>query len=67
MIFLTKSTYPEFSREYFINHLISIKKGMRIAYHKEEFLSQLQSAKTEALKSFNNDEMLIEKYVEKPR
>jgi 3-methylcrotonyl-CoA carboxylase alpha subunit len=40
---------------------------MRIALNKNEFQSQLQSAKTEALKSFNNDEMLIEKYVEKPR
>ena len=42
-------------------------KGMRIAFKPEEFLSQLSSAKTEALKSFNNDEMLIEKYVERPR
>ena len=42
-------------------------KGMRIAMTKEEFLSQLHSAKTEALKSFNNDEMLIEKFVVKPR
>ena len=42
-------------------------KGMRIAFNKSEFLSQLQSAKTEALKSFNNDEMLVEKYVQKPR
>ena len=40
---------------------------MRIAFNKEEFVSQLNSAKTEALKSFNNDDMLIEKYVEKPR
>ena len=42
-------------------------KGMRIAFNKEEFITQLHSAKTEALKSFNNDEMLIEKYVERPR
>jgi acetyl/propionyl-CoA carboxylase alpha subunit len=42
-------------------------KGMRIAFNRDEFLSQLQSAKTEALKAFNNDEMLIEKYVERPR
>ena len=42
-------------------------KGMRIAFNKGEFLSQLHSAKTEALKSFNNDEMLVEKYVQKPR
>ena len=40
---------------------------MRIAFNKGEFLSQLHSAKTEALKSFNNDEMLVEKYVQKPR
>jgi 3-methylcrotonyl-CoA carboxylase alpha subunit len=40
---------------------------MRIAFNKQEFISQLHSAKTEALKSFNNDDMLIEKYVEKPR
>jgi 3-methylcrotonyl-CoA carboxylase alpha subunit len=40
---------------------------MRIAFNKKDFLPQLQSAKTEALKSFNNDEMLIEKYVEEPR
>lgn len=42
-------------------------KGMRIAFSREEFIRQLQSAKTEALKSFNNDEMLVEKFVEKPR
>jgi 3-methylcrotonyl-CoA carboxylase alpha subunit len=40
---------------------------MRIAFTREEFTRQLQSAKTEALKSFNNNEMLIEKYVESPR
>ena len=40
---------------------------MRIAFNKEEFIAQLQSAKTEALKSFNNNDMLVEKYVEKPR
>lgn len=42
-------------------------KGMRIAFNRDEFKAQLQSAKTEALKAFNNDEMLIEKYVERPR
>lgn len=42
-------------------------KGMRIAFTREEFKSQLASAKTEALKSFNNDDMLIEKFVEMPR
>ena len=33
----------------------------------EEFLSQLSSAKNEALKSFNDDIMLIEKFVVNPR
>lgn len=42
-------------------------KGMRIAFTPQEFRAQLASAKTEALKSFNNDEMLVEKFVEKPR
>lgn len=40
---------------------------MRISFTREEFLNQLQSAKTEALKAFNNDEMLVEKFVQKPR
>lgn len=42
-------------------------KGMRIAFSRDEFVRQLHSAKTEALKSFNNDEMLVEKFVEMPR
>jgi 3-methylcrotonyl-CoA carboxylase alpha subunit len=42
-------------------------KGMRIAFKPEEFIQQLDSAKTEAIKSFNNDEMLIEKFVQQPR
>lgn len=42
-------------------------KGMRIAFTEEEFLPQLQSAKTESLKAFNDCVMLIEKYVVKPR
>lgn len=42
-------------------------KGMRIAFTPQEFLSQLHSAKTEARKSFDNDEMLVEKFVEQPR
>jgi 3-methylcrotonyl-CoA carboxylase alpha subunit len=40
---------------------------MRIAFTKDEFLNQLHSAKTEAIKSFNDDVMLVEKYVQKPR
>lgn len=42
-------------------------KGMRIAFTRDEFSSQLASAKTEALKSFNNADMLVEKFVERPR
>lgn len=42
-------------------------KGMRIAFTEGEFLPQLQSAKTEAQKSFNDSVMLIEKYVTRPR
>lgn len=42
-------------------------KGMRIALTEAEFMSQLNSAKTESLKAFNDCVMLIEKYVTKPR
>lgn len=42
-------------------------KGMRICLTEGEFFDKLNSAKNEALKSFNNDEMLIEKYIQKPR
>ncbi len=33
----------------------------------EDFSSALESAKREALNSFGDDNMLVEKYVEKPR
>ncbi|KAL7645496.1 UNVERIFIED_CONTAM: hypothetical protein RMT77_003882 [Armadillidium vulgare] len=42
-------------------------KGMRICMSEEEFMSQLNSAKTEGMKSFGDEVMLIEKYVERPR
>ncbi|XP_074860537.1 methylcrotonoyl-CoA carboxylase subunit alpha, mitochondrial isoform X4 [Carettochelys insculpta] len=42
-------------------------KGMRIAYSEEEFLDQLESARREAKKSFNDDAVLIEKFVDNPR
>lgn len=42
-------------------------KGMRIAMTESEFDSQLESAKTEGMKSFGDDIMLIEKFVETPR
>ncbi|XP_035747041.1 methylcrotonoyl-CoA carboxylase subunit alpha, mitochondrial isoform X6 [Egretta garzetta] len=42
-------------------------KGMRIAHSEKEFLDQLESARREARKSFNDDAMLIEKFVDNPR
>ncbi|KAM8954464.1 methylcrotonoyl-CoA carboxylase subunit alpha, mitochondrial [Pelodytes ibericus] len=42
-------------------------KGMRIARSEEEFFEQLESARREAKKSFNDDVMLIEKFVDNPR
>ncbi|XP_074047126.1 methylcrotonoyl-CoA carboxylase subunit alpha, mitochondrial [Macrotis lagotis] len=42
-------------------------KGMRIARSEEEFQEQLESARREAKKSFNDDAMLIEKFVDTPR
>lgn len=40
---------------------------MRIAMTKDVFMEQLASAKNEAIKSFNDDIMLIEKFVVNPR
>ncbi|XP_007425319.1 methylcrotonoyl-CoA carboxylase subunit alpha, mitochondrial [Python bivittatus] len=42
-------------------------KGMRIAFTEKEFREQLESARREAKKSFNDDAMLIEKFVDNPR
>ena len=42
-------------------------KGMRIAMTKEEFDSQLDSAKREAMKAFGDEVMLLEKFVVDPR
>ncbi|XP_076066589.1 methylcrotonoyl-CoA carboxylase 1 isoform X2 [Oratosquilla oratoria] len=42
-------------------------KGMRICMTEEEFDVQLESARREAMKSFGDDVMLIEKFVERPR
>ncbi|KAL5016276.1 hypothetical protein ScPMuIL_005865 [Solemya velum] len=42
-------------------------KGMRIAMTEAEFESQLESAKTEGIKSFGDDVMLLEKFIETPR
>uniref|UniRef100_A0A8C6I828 Methylcrotonoyl-Coenzyme A carboxylase 1 (alpha) n=1 Tax=Mus spicilegus TaxID=10103 RepID=A0A8C6I828_MUSSI len=42
-------------------------KGMRIVRSEREFQEQLESARREAKKSFNDDAMLIEKFVDTPR
>ena len=42
-------------------------KGMRIVETEADFDAMLESAKSESLKSFRNDDMLIEKFVVKPR
>ncbi|KAG0416040.1 hypothetical protein HPB47_006791 [Ixodes persulcatus] len=42
-------------------------KGMRIVMNEGEFDAQLESAKREAMKSFGDDNMLIEKFVANPR
>lgn len=40
---------------------------MRIIRSEKEFQEQLESARREAKKSFNDDAMLIEKFVDTPR
>ena len=40
---------------------------MRIAMTEKEFDEQLESAKREAMKSFGNDDMIVEKFVLRPR
>lgn len=42
-------------------------KGMRIVKHEGEFREQLDAAKREAMKGFNDDHCIIEKYIGKPR
>ena len=42
-------------------------KGMRIVRNEGEFMDQLDAAKREAMKGFNDDHMIVEKYVERPR
>uniref|UniRef100_A0A1I8FV84 3-methylcrotonyl-CoA carboxylase n=1 Tax=Macrostomum lignano TaxID=282301 RepID=A0A1I8FV84_9PLAT len=42
-------------------------KGMRIARSEAEFRTQLDSARREALKSFGNDDVLLEQCIEQPR
>lgn len=42
-------------------------KGMRIVHAESEFAEALTGAKSEALKAFGNDAVLLEKYVTQPR
>lgn len=42
-------------------------KGMRIVNKEEELLEAIRSAKSEGLKSFSNDRVLVEKYIVNPR
>jgi 3-methylcrotonyl-CoA carboxylase alpha subunit len=42
-------------------------KGMRIVHQESELLESIRSAKSEGLKSFSNDKVLIERYVINPR
>jgi 3-methylcrotonyl-CoA carboxylase alpha subunit len=42
-------------------------KGMRAVYKAEEFLDALASCKREAISSFGDDHVLIEKYLQRPR
>ena len=42
-------------------------KGMRIVNDEKEFFDQLEAAKREGLKSFGDDHMLVEKYIQRPR
>lgn len=42
-------------------------KGMRIVNSPDEFLSQLNSARTESEKAFGDSTMLLEKYIRSPR
>jgi len=42
-------------------------KGMRVVLSDDDFLSGLESCKREALSSFGDDKVLVEKYLTKPR
>lgn len=42
-------------------------KGMSLVEHGDEFLESLHSCKREALSSFGNDDVLIERYITNPR
>ena len=42
-------------------------KGMRTVFNEEDFFSSLEAARNEAMKSFSNDDMLVEKFIQKPK
>uniref|UniRef100_A0A0K0DX55 3-methylcrotonyl-CoA carboxylase n=1 Tax=Strongyloides stercoralis TaxID=6248 RepID=A0A0K0DX55_STRER len=42
-------------------------KGMRVAMNEEEFFEKMESAQSEAFKAFGDSNLLIEKYISKPR
>lgn len=42
-------------------------KGMRVVRKLDDFVEELRSAKREAAKSFGNDEVLLERWLERPR
>jgi 3-methylcrotonyl-CoA carboxylase alpha subunit len=42
-------------------------KGMRIVSSSDEFFEMLQSSRREAIKHFSDDQVLVEKYITKPR
>jgi hypothetical protein len=42
-------------------------KGMRIVNSKKDFHDRLESAKTEAMNSFKDDRVILEKFVTNPR
>lgn len=42
-------------------------KGMRVVRDEKNFLDELESSRRESLKAFNDQSMLLEKFIEKPR
>lgn len=42
-------------------------RGMRVVYKPEDLADQLQLVKSEAKKAFGNDDIFVEKYLEKPK
>jgi 3-methylcrotonyl-CoA carboxylase alpha subunit len=42
-------------------------KGMRVVWEEAEFQQALQACRSEATKSFGDDKVLVEKFVDRPR